>query len=1346
MGVQKKTKLTEWPEDLKDVIDWFLRNNDKSVALKNAVYQLEGKDVLENALGNGNLEGLFGSVAKGLQSFIGYDTNGTHEFTGNGIAAKSGYTSSYSKEAQWSGNLNTPHSEEAKKAAKLFLCYMPLLYICLIYMYWKCKLQYGGWGSETISGNQSGLNIFMSAMGFNSTSELQNITGSNVAESLTREPDGFSELKKAPKDEYYFSSYLGKVSEYVPYSPLATSLLDCPSNLKEAIDWILRVTGKDGGGGSAGNETILAKAITKLPDFQEAIEAASKNPEGGSGDVSKALKNLKSENTLGSIIENLTDGLRAFIGYGGQGQGIALVIDPLQQLRDGLLWFLNQFVDNLRRINVDTKGVTGDLRGAVSKGKEKFDEAVGKLSQITDNNGKISEVMTALKKVDGLKSKQTSVGEFASEVKTYLGGVLDAVAADEGVKKDSAKAKIVSLCQNLSSLLDSAGNTGVLDTRITLVKDFEKQLSYSGRENVAKVLVPAVAAGTAGFLTPLQKKNGYKSAYLGQSWDYNINDDKFAQIFLGCLPLYYYWLTYLYWKCKHGDWAGQILSRPTFKNFMVGQGYNASHLTTTRQFNGSRIATLIEALGMSSVTTTSTQPSHPELLSELNKKLDEALKSSRNPPSNTLDGHSLSALFYVCRYYFTGKQIMQSKRDATSSKPPISIREMLYWLSGLQFSPYYSDLKNQIDNIVPEAGGLPVADSSIASTPNSRGDTLTQNQMKGYLLSSCLSAPGVLGAIQGNTADSTDEPWLYSLFCNSMNLQYPSGSMLFNTLANYAYALQFQLYFLYIQCRTNYDQTYGWQWCRYGQTTQPGGNNSEEMETWICKAQNCGRSPYCAHNSTACEHIRECGQAGKASPLQAFLTDKLRGFHVNQQANPTSPNHLHNHPPGSMCHVKMGFTTETLTKDANATGWYIYYLLDHCCGFSNGPLPHLSEKLGCLTKRTPRTLGDLFGFIWHLKGQLFGNRRPTVNALIGKFDTALNLGNNLPAQFTAAPYSVLTKIWNTFEQNKSNSRPSNPSTSTVLSRSLEAMAPAIPFLYQLFMAKDTDFLPSLLFDLAQHCHKKDVATTHAGSRTSGTATVIKHNNSGCSQINDLWSLYQPVSAAPTGKGMTDPQSACRTANCGGYLYPLTHTFGSTFAPKYASSYLSWFLYLTDDLQEWLDELRMQFEKLQCDNCVPNCSRGGKCHTGPSAQCACTSIVKCSGILPLLYANGFSFSSAYSLKGGMKGSDQTKRTCQQFHDQLSAVIAPNESTPLFKLLTTIDDFLYMFRFYFFYNLSSFWIMYICIVLYMYFLRADLLHLKSHVHFPSSHGIPSIALLTTGKSTILTKLSKLTYFMP
>ncbi|GIX63374.1 variant erythrocyte surface antigen-1 family protein [Babesia caballi] len=1060
-------------------------------------------------------------------------------------------------------------------------------------------------------------------------------------------------------------------------SALVDISFDCPSNLKEAIDWILRVTGKDGGGGD-GDASKLAKAITQLPDFQQAITAAAdKLKESGSVDISQALGKLKSEITLKGIIEKLAGGLGDFIGYNGKGQGIALVIDPLQQLRKGVLLFLSELIRKLsgqhKLTGVNDKDRVSDtLSGAVGKGKSDFDVAIEKLKGISGNGGSISNVVDALQKVKELTNKQT-VNEFADAVSQFMTGVLKAV-------KVSSNSEIQSLCTSLPALVTAYGKqNNEITTMVKAVETHNKKINHAGRTNtLEQVLTAAVHNGTKYLLEQL-KKDGYKSAYLGQSWDVPLKNHKAAQIFLGCLPLYYYWLTYLYWKCReNGGWAVQNLARPDLKHFMVGMGYNSTHFTTSRVFKGSNIATLLESLDK--LTTTATQSSHPDFLNELNKSLQLAVSSVGSSAAN-LNGHSLSALFYLCRCYFTGRQIIN---PVTERRSPTSIREMLYWLSGLQFSPQYSDIQKQIEKHIPD-GVLHVADSGIsASSTGSTGDTLTQSQMKGFLLSSCLSAPGVLGAIQGNSADTDEgEPWLYSLFCNTMNLHYPSGAALFNTLANYSYALQFQLYFLYIQCRTNYSQSYGWQWCRYGQSAQPSGKNAKELASWICSSSNC-LNISCQHNSDRCQHIKECGQSGQPSPLQAFLTDNLKGFHVSFKPSPSSPNHLENHPPGSMCHIPMGLAG-ALTKDTNATGWYIYYLLDNFCGNSKTPLRQLSEKLGCLTRRTPRTLGDLFGFLWNLNGQLF-KARPKMDELAAKLVNAI--GDKNPSKIIP---QFLFDMLNRIAQSSS---PSGTSTPTGLSKSLETLAPTIPFLYQLFMVDPDDFLPGKLYDVRQHCHKVE---------SSGSILKVVHQTYPDSSFpsghpcynsaNDLWSICQPVSAAPTN-GRPDTQADCRGAKCGGYLSPLTHSAGATYAPVHASAYLSWVIYLVDDLYEQLYGLKMAFEDLKCSQCSPRCNHD-KCHN--ANNCSCPSVVQCSGVLPLLYANGLNFTSATSLTGWRYHNSrwtqdgENKRSCDKFHDQLTAVLAQDENTPLRKLLLTIDDLLYMFRFYFFYNLSTFWIM-------------------------------------------------------
>ncbi|GIX63375.1 uncharacterized protein BcabD6B2_28100 [Babesia caballi] len=216
MGDQKKSSLTDWSDNLKDVIDWFLRISflNKSGKLKDAVEHLEGFIDATRPLGTFSVEGLFNKVASGLKEFIGY--GGRYDITGEGIGRKEppSYTSSYGDQAQWNGQLDDPNSEEAKKAAILFLCYMPILYLCIIYLYWRCSSSsHGGWGNERIHGNQSGLNIFMSAMGFKPSSELQNKLGSEIANRLINEPNGLDELKNAQSSSLY-SDYLDKVTRY----------------------------------------------------------------------------------------------------------------------------------------------------------------------------------------------------------------------------------------------------------------------------------------------------------------------------------------------------------------------------------------------------------------------------------------------------------------------------------------------------------------------------------------------------------------------------------------------------------------------------------------------------------------------------------------------------------------------------------------------------------------------------------------------------------------------------------------------------------------------------------------------------------------------------------------------------------------------------------------------------------------------------------------------------------------------------------------------------------------------------------------------------------------------------
>ncbi|GIX61614.1 variant erythrocyte surface antigen-1 family protein [Babesia caballi] len=103
------------------------------------------------------------------------------------------------------------------------------------------------------------------------------------------------------------------------HSP-AKKLTDCPSNLKEAIDWILRVTGKDGQNGPGiGTDNVedLAQAVCELPGFATVIVGAVRDKERGPNGVHVEvnLSKLNDTYTLSHIITDLAEGSRVFIGY-----------------------------------------------------------------------------------------------------------------------------------------------------------------------------------------------------------------------------------------------------------------------------------------------------------------------------------------------------------------------------------------------------------------------------------------------------------------------------------------------------------------------------------------------------------------------------------------------------------------------------------------------------------------------------------------------------------------------------------------------------------------------------------------------------------------------------------------------------------------------------------------------------------------------------------------------------------------------------------------------------------------------------------------------------------------------
>ncbi|GIX65640.1 variant erythrocyte surface antigen-1 family protein [Babesia caballi] len=1017
-------------------------------------------------------------------------------------------------------------------------------------------------------------------------------------------------------------------------------------------------------------------------------------------------------------ITKLANGLQQFIGYNGQhGRigtgGIAVSNLPVERLRDAVLMFIGPFLGVLRRFHPELENYSTHLISAVEAckngvgcGKDGFQKELAEvetaLGQVSGSNSGINAVLNKVKEVSKLKG-QTQVREFATHVKDYFNGVLGKVENDSSVTTagNSLNTKVQNLKTNLQTLVDNVGNQldaypinvgegpdknsqkGLkkdIDTiyaggtgALTHLRSAFSKLT-SGNQKPAYALSAATHTATTAFVTVLQ--TDYTSYYKGVMWTSDSdNPQKCAKIFIACLPLIFNGLSYFYWKCSdQNGWKDMTLGSPEPKAFMGLTSIGANRVKSGRK--GSDVVT--QAFGNFQEFKTASNASTTSYANFFKKFKGNCLTTWKTPHTAT-DNTFLSGLYLCSTSYFRH----QHQKKAAQARPPSSIREMLYWLMGLTATPQFGDLLGHIDKIVGSDFKVAVSGST------KQNETLSADKVTSYIISTCYTSPSVLDIIQGSVPpkESQNDPWLHRLYSNSeFNFRYPSsGAALFYALSDYTYALQFQLGFLYQQCSQLYVNTCGWFMCNYGQ----GVNKSFEKKivpSHICPVgcSNHGNSDDINKHKTYCEHTG-CGENTNASPLQAFLTDQLTGF---SRGHPSSHSRHLSDCSGYTCHVPMGFESH-LRADGKYQGGHISPTLKGFCGSSNTPLCQLTETLTCLTKRTPRSLGDIFGFIWHLNGQLF-KTRPTLKDLAKKLVDAIGTPNN--SKVPAFIVDLLEKI--------GRASSGGPSTPSGLSRSLEAMAPTLPFLYQLFMAQETDFLPTKIYDL------------------NGSA----HRNS----HKDLYSI------SACRNGPNDP--------CGQYLSPLCYSTGATFAPKHASSYLSWVLYLTDDMQSRFHELLNEFKNIDCSKSgcggKPECSEHHASGTHGNPSCQCPSVVQCGGVLPLLYRQGFRFNNALHLKNGSNKQGHHKRTCEQFHSQLQNVI---NGDPLHRLLVAVDSLLYAIRWEFFSKLSTFWAIYLTLILYTFFFLLDTLRVRSHLKLTSSHMVPPLALLTTGKALPVTKLT-------
>ncbi|GIX63376.1 variant erythrocyte surface antigen-1 family protein [Babesia caballi] len=1109
-------------------------------------------------------------------------------------------------------------------------------------------------------------------------------------------------------------------------------LTDCPCNLKEAIDWILRVTGKDGQGGGD-NAFKLAQAVKEL--LEGAVKELDGLPTKSHKNVNE-LKKLKDGLTKArqwveedakckaiykfGLIGRISRALAAFIGYSEftissdvpagrlTGAGIAPSNLPVHRLCDATMGFTIALLMGTRGSRDSNLGDSDreKIEGAISKLYESYGKGVQGLrnaakdvhgfSGFTGKGNGGNEIKGLVKKVGEEYGKfcnaSSTVTDVANKIKEYLQAVVKEVHGKINGKLTGSSQNVDGLSTPLSSLVRAVTEQFNTTYNVDSVSDKSDKVgealtkiqsaikSLKTTDPTAYTLVSALLSGTKSFMRELWKEN-YVSYYDAKATWKGADHMMCAKIFLSCFPIIYHGLTHLSWRCSNNNsWSNLQFNGfggrgGTLNHFMVGAGYTEYNKLSSSE-GGNVMAAVASRLPEFKNVVTSTRNSYTDYLKALQDKFNGTLTPSTG--AATLQDQTMPALFFAAQTYFQHARLSKSG----DPKSPTTIREILYWMAGLPFSPGYGELEKYVGALVPE-GGLYVANAETKI----RGDIIKAADMKGYLLTSCLSIPGLLGVIQGSSG-SEKEPWLHTLLSNGLSFKYPSGPELFKLLCDYTYALQFQLSFLYNKCRSGYDEGFGWRDCKYG--SEANNNSNTPMTSFICHAD-C-ESKHSTSNAK-CEHVKhdgsQCGkQAGKPSPIQAFLTDNLKGFSLTTRTNNIqyAEGHMKEHPPGALCHIPMGFTTSTIKAGRNPV-YHIYVVLEGICGGAASPLRQLYETLTCLTRRVPKSLSDWFGFYWYLVG--------------------------------------------TWDRGSGQSRLS-------VKQAIESTAEGVIGGYCGAMTQLID----VIHGLVRHCHNAEANSyeiKHIASHLSQSSLVGSDHTCSTAPF-DLWSVANGVHKSRT------PDCNKSTANCGGYLSPLTLTESSAFAPSLAPTYLSWIVYLPDEFRVLLEGLLDGFKKIVCNDCV-HTSTGQTCSNesgkhGETTICKCPSVVQCVGVYGLLYEHGFRFTSAYSLNGENAGKkNETKRSCDKLLTVLSNILS--EHGPLRSLPEVMETFIFQIRFPFLATIVSQWSLFLMVLVNIFLFRLDLLHFRSHVRLPSSHSIPPLALLTSGKTS---PIKKLMYYLP
>ncbi|CDR71813.1 hypothetical protein, conserved [Babesia bigemina] len=560
-----------------------------------------------------------------------------------------------------------------------------------------------------------------------------------------------------------------------------------------------------------------------------------------------------------------------------------------------------------------------------------------------------------------LTGEEQSVAELSSafqevfeQIEKYVAGEITRLHDEQNKEKNPSlpptkepyTPKLNDVYDALTALLAYLRDNDRGTDRLTeLVERLSKALSNMAPfyfKHPSTPLLDTVSIGLSKFTGELG--NTYISTYSGQRCREE-HAHKYAKVFLSIIPMTHQALTKLATKCE-GECKALHISKFTaderdnpLGNYLTRCGYRVSSSDSgqdgelNNMFTGGGIY---------------------ELLATPIEGVAIEMMIDGEPLENGINLVTIMSLLHnlLCQYF----QVCHIPAPP-EPRYPCTVRDMLSWLSGLQYTQVANKLPGHCKALLDRR-------CHDSDTPNRDDSVMAKciDELPYTIATTCSHSTALLTAIQGNGhgIDFAAYPYSADSSNNRAKLHYPyEPDALLDMLREIACRLSRVLYFLYSQCCRSTARVKGWRECAYGRQVQ--------SHHWQCKQIGTYSSTIstttAATTTTTTSSTTTIHGCPPTSPLQSFLCDCCHGLlphtltaadMVIECANCTS-NQL-----GQQCLTPLGFWDLGFAASISGTGLDLAKRLGDMCRDSDSCLFVLCWTLFLSCPAAPSSLADVF--------------------------------------------------------------------------------------------------------------------------------------------------------------------------------------------------------------------------------------------------------------------------------------------------------------------------------------------------------------------------------------------------